>query len=157
MLGIIKRASTSCGTYLETVKEKTMKEASAKRHYKEAAEVQAELEYFRSKNIYDFVNDIKRRIENGEVRVTNEPSLKKEQLELSDEITLIHPKQWEYMLNEEKRVEKFIPREERRQQDDHEAARFQGAICALHWLLGHHNEELATYVTSEQFEVVIEL
>src|SRR6476646_9138306 len=52
------------------------------------------------------VNDIKRRIENGVVRVTNEPSLKN---------------------------------------DREEPARFQGAICAQHWLLGHHNEELATF------------
>jgi hypothetical protein len=124
---------------------------------KEAAEVKAEIEYCYSRIIYDDVFHTKRKIEDGEIEVTNDSSLKKEELKLSDETTLIHTKQWEYMFNEAKRVEKFIPREERRPLDDHEAARFQGAICALHWLLGHHNEELAAYVTSKQFKVVFEL
>jgi len=121
----------------------TTKFMPVKRQSMEAVEVKKELEYCHSRIIYNDVAEIERRIENGEIELTNDLALKKDFIELSEIKTTLHAENWECMLNEAARVTKFIPREERRLLNEIEVSQYQGAIFTLHWLLGHHDGELA--------------
>ena len=134
-----------------------MKIVLEKKLHKEAAEVEAELEYCISRIICYEVIDITRRIEKGKVEVTDQISQKTHTIDLSNENIRIQEDQWECMLKEATRVTKFIPREERRVLTDIEASRYHGAICALRWLLGQHDEDLPVYLASDRFETVFEL
>jgi len=137
--------------------EMTMKELSEKRLCKEAVEVEAELEYCYSRIICHDVDDIKKRIEKGEAEVMSDPSLKRETIDLNKVKLLLHDEKWECMLNEAERATKSIPRAERRLLSVIEEPQYQGAICALHWLLKHHDEDLVAYLTSDRFKALIEL
>jgi hypothetical protein len=128
-----------------------------KRQYKEAIEVEAELEYCYSRIIYNGVDAMKKRIEKGKAEVMSDPSLKKDTIDVSEGKILLHTEQWECMLNEAERATNSMPRAERRLLSVIEVPQYQGAICALHWLLGHHDEDLAVYLTSDDFKVEIEL
>ncbi len=127
------------------------------RQYIEAIEVETELEYCYSRIVYHDVEYIKKRIGKREAEVMSDPSLKKDTIDLSEGKILLHTEQWECMLNEAERATNSIPRAERRLLSHIEAPRYRGAICALRWLLGHHDEDLAVYLTSDRFKASIEL
>ena len=124
---------------------------------KNAVEVEGELEQCNFRLTYNLANRIKRGIENGNIEVTNDTSVKDDELILSSRTTRIHDTHLKCMLGELAMVTKFIPTEERRLLNDVEESRHQGAALALRWLLGHHDEELHVCLLSDRGVVELEL
>jgi hypothetical protein len=124
---------------------------------KNAVEVEGELEQCNFRLTYNLANRIKRGIENGNIEVGNDTSVKDDELIPSSRTTWIHDTHLKCMLDELAMVTKFIPTEERRLLNDVEESRYQGAAFALRWLLGHHDEELHVCLLSDQGVVELEL
>jgi hypothetical protein len=144
-----KRAATSPGVALSESHEDTMKEAK---------EVEEELGWCCCRVAHDDIAYFKKRIEKGEVEVTNDPSLRKAVMGFSPGDTLVHGETLECLLSEEARLKGLLPHEEQRPLRDFELYGYEGAISALRWLQGHHDQDLVAYLVtvSDRFELVME-
>jgi hypothetical protein len=128
-----------------------------KQQLKNAVEVEGELEQCNFRLTYSLVNRIKRGIDSGNIEVTNDTSVKDDELFTSSSARWIHDSHLQCMLGELAKVTKFIPTEERRLLNDVEESRYQGAALALRWLLGHQDEELHDCLLSDRGVVKLEL
>jgi hypothetical protein len=120
---------------------------------REAAEVYKELDNCYSRTTHDDINVIKSRIEEGNLKVTNDPALRKAVYNFAEEDTLIHEENLQRLLSEEAALTKFLPPEEQRPLNNFERFLYDGAIWTLHWALGHHDKDLVGCLVSEQFEL----
>jgi hypothetical protein len=122
---------------------------------KEAVEVEAELDNCYRHVIYDDIIDLKMRIQKGEVKVTNNPSLNNAEVNFSHAV--VQEEHLEYLFSEETRLTKLLSRDERWLLSDVELCRYEGAISALRWLLGDLNQDLVGSLVADQFELVMEI
>lgn len=142
---------------MKEVKTMQDEEFEEKQQLKNAVEVEGELEQCNFRLTYNLVNRIKRGIEDGNIEVTNDASVKDDELITSSSATWIQDTHLKCMLDELAMVTKFIPTEERRLLNDVEESRYQGAAFALRWLLGNHDEELHDCLLSDRGVVKLEL
>jgi hypothetical protein len=136
-----------CGVALSESHEDTMKEAK---------EVEEELDRCRCRVIYHHIAYFNRRIEKGEVEVTNDPTLRKAVIDFSPGDTLVHRETLECLLSEEARLKGLLPQEEQRPLSDFELYGYEGAISGFRWLLGRHDHRLVAYLVSGRFELGME-
>jgi hypothetical protein len=142
---------------MKDVKLTQDEEFEENKRLKNAVEVEGELEQCNFRLTYNLANRIKRGIENGNIDVANDTSVKDDEPILSSRTTWIYDTHLKCMLDELAMVTKFIPTEEQRLLNDVEESRYQGAALALRWLLGHHDEELHVCLLSDRGIVELEV
>ena len=89
----------------------------------------------------------------GTVQIVDDPSLKDKKIGQSadGEVTLVHAECWKQMAHAAEIVEEVLPPEQLWLLNEKELGRFEGAVCALRWVLGEHNEALFSYLASDRF------
>jgi hypothetical protein len=120
---------------------------------KKRSEVEIEKETCSVRIIYDDYQLAKQAQVEGTLEIVDDPLLKNKLAgESSDgKTTLLHTDCWKKMLASAQIVEKALPPEQLWLLNEKELGRYEGAACALRWVLGEHNEQLFSYLASDRF------
>jgi hypothetical protein len=120
---------------------------------KKRSEVEAAQKTCSARMIYDDYHLTKQGQVDGTVRIVDDLSLKDKKIGQSADgkATLVHADCWKDMVHAAELVEKVLPPEQLWLLNEKELGRFEGAVCALQWVLGEHNEPLFRFLTSDRF------
>ena len=120
---------------------------------KNRSEVEAARRACSDRIIYDDYQLAKQGQVNGTVQIVDDPSLKDKKAGKSSDgkTTLLHTDCWKKMLASAQIVEKALPPEQLWLLNEKELGRYEGAACALRWVLGEHDEALLSFLTSDRF------
>ena len=128
------------------------KEVSNRLH-KKRSEVETARRTCSARIIYDDYQLVKQAQVEGTLQIVDDPSLKDKKVGQSADgkTTLVHAECWKHMLAAAQIVEKALPPEQLWLLNEKELGRYEGAACALQWVLGVHDEPLLSFLTSDRF------
>jgi hypothetical protein len=123
------------------------------RLHRKRSEVEAARTACDDRIIYDDYQLAKQAQVDGTLEIVDDPLLKNKLTGKSSDgkTTLLHTDCWKKMLASAQIVEKALPPEQLWLLNEKELGRYEGAACALRWVLGEHNEQLFSYLASDRF------
>jgi len=89
----------------------------------------------------------------GNLEISDDKSLEEQGFrDLGEGRVELYSEHWTALVADAELLKQALPPEQRQDLDHpRDQARLEGAACAMQWLLGHHNEELAAYLISDRY------
>ena len=97
-----------------------------------------------------FYTDVRK---HGNLEISDDKSLEEQGFrDLGEGRVEVYSEYWRALVADAELMKQALPPEQRQVLDHpRDLARLDGAACAMQWLLGHHNEELAAYLISDRY------